>query len=516
MKTLMGNDFGRIRREIGEKSVRAFAEIYFSHYLDQPMCGFHEDLYQILSDTTEKRDRRIAIAAPRNSAKSSIVSTIYPVWSICYGKEKFLVLLSDTKSKSVEFLSHIKMEFETNEKLISDFPEICGVKPKRWINDEIVMANGVKVIALGSGQKIRGRRSKQARPSLIILDDVENEGNTLTVEARSKLFNWLTKAVLKAGTQGTNAIVIGTILHYDSLLAQLTDQNKMHGWEKRIYRSVMSWATHQDLWQKWSAVFNYREDYMEKRGKEAAHIFFRDNMEKMLEGVKVLWPERESYYDLMVMREQEGERSFDSEKQNSPVDLKDCPFNPEEFHYWDDQFDSEEELKNTLDSTFHVFAGCDPATSDTVNRGDYSAIVTVGRDSKTGIMYVLDADIAKRTPDALMETILTYCQMRHYSKFGIENNGFQDLIKRELERRAAERSIHTPLEGIKNTTDKISRILSLQPLIKSGYLRFSRKHTVLLEQLRYLPKGRHDDGPDALEMAVRIAKEPGKVTAKIL
>ena len=106
--------------------------------------------------------------------------------------------------------------------------------------------------------------------------------------------------------------------------------------------------------------------------------------------------------------------------------------------------------------------------------------------------------------------------MRHYSKFGIENNGFQDLIKRELERRAAERSIHAPLEGIKNTTDKVSRILSLQPLIKSGYLRFSKKHTVLLEQLRYFPKARHDDGPDALEMAVRIAREPGKVTCVIL
>jgi len=514
MKKRINDDFGKIRRELGEKSIKIFAELYFRHYLDQSMCDFHEQLYQLLYSMAHKRDERIAVAAPRNSDKSSIVSLIYPIWSICYGKEKFIIILSDTKDKAVEFLSHIITEFETNKELAKDFPEARGVNPKYWKRDEIVTRNDIKIMVLGSEQKIRGRRKREARPSLIILDDVENEANTLTVEARDKLFNELfSKAVLKAGARGTNVIVIGTILHYDSLLAQLTDSSKMHGWIKYVYKSVLSWATHQDLWQQWSAVFNYREDYLGKRGKEAALVFFRGNQEKMLEGTKVLWPERESYYDLMVMREQEGELSFDSEKQNNPIDLKNCCFNPEEQYCWGDQFSGEEDLLSALD--LRLFAGCDPATGESMKRGDYSAIVTIGRDPKTGIMYVLDADIAKRKPDALMETILTYCQIRRYTKFGIENNGFQDMIKVELERRAAQRNIYAPVKGIKNTTDKISRILSLQPLIKSGRLRFSKKHTILLEQLRYFPKGRYDDGVDALEMACRIARERGLATVYI-
>ena len=47
----------------------------------------------------------------------------------------------------------------------------------------------------------------------------------------------------------------------------------------------------------------------------------------------------------------------------------------------------------------------------------------------------------------------------------------------------------------------------LEPLIASGQLLFSRKHTTLLEQLRQFPLGAHDDGPDALEMAVTEAVE---------
>lgn len=516
MDNNLNNNVSEVRKELARKSIKAFAEIYFPHYLEQPMCSFHEDMYKMLYEISQERGNRVAVAGPRNSAKTALVSTIGVIWSICFKLEKFIILLSDTKDKAIDLLSHIMTEFEKNYPLISDFPEVCGdgvrFKPRRWKKDEIITADGTRIIALGAGQKIRGRRNVQVRPSLIVLDDAENEANTHTLEMRENLFNWLTKSVLKSGTTGTNVIVIGTILHFDSLLAKLTDKNKMPGWDKRIYKSVISWATHQDYWQKWSAIFNYRETYMDKKGKEAAFIFFRDNEQHMLEGTQVLWPQREPYYDLMIIREQEGESAFDSEKQNSPVDLKNCQFNPEEAFFFDDQLESDQEFVNRLE----LFGGADPATGGKSLTSDYSAFVTVGRDPETGIMYVLDADIAKRSPDSFMETILTYAQLRNYTRIAIESNNFQELIQREIERRAAVKGINLNLEGIKNTTDKYTRIISLQPLIKSGYLRFLRKHTILLEQLRYFPKGAHDDALDALEMACRIAREPGKVIAMIL
>lgn len=61
------------------------------------------------------------------------------------------------------------------------------------------------------------------------------------------------------------------------------------------------------------------------------------------------------------------------------------------------------------------------------------------------------------------------------------------------------------LRKVQNTTNKRSRITALQPLVAQGMIRFSRRHTLLLEQLRQFPLGAHDDGPDALEMAVSAA-----------
>ena len=73
--------------------------------------------------------------------------------------------------------------------------------------------------ALGSGKKIRGRRHRNWRPDLLVLDDIENDENVNTPEQRRKLDSWFKKAVSKCGDTYTDIMYIGTVLHYDSLLA---------------------------------------------------------------------------------------------------------------------------------------------------------------------------------------------------------------------------------------------------------------------------------------------------------
>ena len=89
----------------------------------------------------------------------------------------------------------------------------------------------------------------------------------------------------------------------------------------------------------------------------------------------------------------------------------------------------------------------------------------------------------------------------------MESNQFQVLLVHEIDRLNRETGWNVPVEEVPNTGNKISRIHSLQPWLRNGTVRFSRRHTLLLEQLRDFPKGRYDDGPDALEMAIRLAHE---------
>jgi predicted phage terminase large subunit-like protein len=489
-----------------------FRQYYFPHYNKLPDAEFHTEMVQLLSKITTERGQKCAIAAPRGSAKSTIINLQYIIYCICYKIDEFIVTISNTSDQATGFLTNIKQELESNLRLIQDFPDICEIDrkpgPPRWTQKEIITRNGVKVLALSPGQQIRGRRNKEHRPSLIILDDVEADESLQTPENFYKLHDWLTKSVLKVGTATTNIVYIGTIHHYSSLLAQFTSTDSHSGWYKRVYRSVISWSSHPELWEEWVKIYNHFESHEDEHGPESAKRFFEANKEAMLEGTKVFWEASKSYYDLMVMREQDGPVSFDSEMQNEPVNPRDCHFNLEEIHYWDDKFKDEDELMRSIpDYNRMIFGACDPSMGKHRGHGDYSAILTGVVDIGNKTMYVLTADIERRLPSKTIDDILSHHERYNFFKFGFESNQFQEYMADRLAEKSQEQGNFLDVIQIAHSTYKVARIEALQPMVKNGMIKFSRRHTTLLEQMKYFPKGQHDDGLDALEMLVKLCKD---------
>lgn len=508
---LLSNALREQQRDLATRSLRAFGRLYLPHHFTKPPSRMHEELYQMLDGLHQRPGARIAIAAPRGNAKSTLISLAYVLWSVVCGHHRFIVLISDTADKAAEFLEHIKHELVHNDRLVADYPEVCEPGRKmprfpRWRNNEIVTNNGIKITALGYGQNIRGRRHVENRPDLIILDDVETRENTLTPEARHKVDDWFNKSILKAGTKATQVLVVGTIQHYDALLARLTNGMRSPFWDGRVFRAVIRWPQRPELWQTWAGILHGRGEHEGPSGLEAAAAFFSLHREAMLAGAEVLWPERENYYTLMLMRESDGPASFDSEMQNEPVNPQDCCFLEEEFVYWDDRFGSAQELISSIQSPQFVGA-CDPSLGRLGKHADDSAIITLVRDPKAGTLHVLDADIRRLKPDQIIDAVIEYARLRSYCRFGFETNQFQAFLAEELKRRSNLAHIQLPVEDIRHTSDKAGRIQSLQPLIRSGTLQFSRRQTILLDQLKHFPKATHDDGPDALEMAVATSRK---------
>ena len=87
----------------------------------------------------------------------------------------------------------------------------------------------------------------------------------------------------------------------------------------------------------------------------------------------------------------------------------------------------------------------------------------------------------------------------------LEGNGFQRVLGESFQSAAMSHGIMLPLQTIVNTGNKILRLSSLGPLLAADMFRFSDSQgsRLLLDQLGEFPRGDHDDGPDALEMAVR-------------
>ncbi len=90
-----------------------------------------------------------------------------------------------------------------------------------------------------------------------------------------------------------------------------------------------------------------------------------------------------------------------------------------------------------------------------------------------------------------------------------KTNQFQELLADQISRQAKLRNLDTPIYHIKNTVAKIVRIRQLTSHLAQGRFRFKRNSpgaNLLVQQLRDFPFGHYDDGPDALEMIMRLLR----------
>jgi predicted phage terminase large subunit-like protein len=141
---------------------------------------------------------------------------------------------------------------------------------------------------------------------------------------------------------------------------------------------------------------------------------------------------------------------------------------------------------------------------------DYSAFVFAGLDGD-GTIWV-DADLNnRRSAEQIVQDALVHCRTWQPTAFVIETNNFQELFEPLLKRAFDE--AHIPLPGYKvnNYVNKQVRIRSLGPILAGvdGRFRFRANSPgckLLVQQLRDFPVGQYDDGPDALEQAVRVIR----------
>lgn len=501
-----------LRRKLGAIDLEYFGRAYLAHYFVRKSPAFHGELDRIwregvlkgLDPTVAAKEIsradgcRRAIEAPRGHAKSTTFTFKDSIHAAVYAYKHYEIILSDSSEQAEGFLADIKTEFEENAALREDFGELEG---RIWKSSVILTATGVKIEAIGSGKKIRGRRHKQWRPDLIVCDDLENDENVNTPEQRKKLRDWFYKAVSKAGDTYTDIVYIGTLLHFDALLANVA---KNPSYKTVKYRGVISFAANSELWDAWEAIFT---DLANENRQDDARAFYEADQETMLEGAAVLWEEKLSYYDLMVIRISEGEASFNSEIQNDPIDPENCTFQEEWFDFWDDEGKQQPDFS---DPRF-LFVGANDPSLGKNKKSDTSSIFALAKDTITGYIYVVIADIAKRKPDQIIDDALEASRRlkrdfkRPYYKFGVEAVQFQYYFAEIMRQRAAEAGEYLPIEEINSIQNKDARIQSLQPFVKNGYIKFSKRHKTLLKQMTEYPMGKNDDGPDGLQMAVKLA-----------
>ncbi|MEM8944126.1 MAG: hypothetical protein AAGD11_03005 [Planctomycetota bacterium] len=479
----------------GTMDVLEWGRNYLANYFRRTPSKMHIWLGNRLDGLQEVRGSKINAIGPRGGAKSTIASLCYVLQCAVEGWEPYIWIVSDTQNQAKAHLENVRHELEENQCLIADYPRACGRGP-RWRATSLQLNNGTVIECFGTGQRIRGRRRKSNRPTLIVCDDLQNDGHMTSSAQREASRQWFDGTLLKAGTKHTNVVNLATALHREALAMQL---HETAGWQSQKFMAIETWPSNQQLWSDWEGIYCNVEN---PQAAQHAALFYATHRQAMDEGSVLLWPEEEDLYTLMKMRVEAGQTAFAREKQSSPIDSERCEW-PESYfddHIWFDSWPEDLQLKTMA---------LDPSKGKDSRLGDYSAFAILGVDRK-GTLFV-QADLARRpTPQMVADGVDLF---GHHSvqSFGVEANVYQELLAGEFlsEFRRREISGIAPF-AIHNHVNKQTRIRRLGPYLSQRRLRFRSgcsSTLLLVNQLRDFPLGSHDDGPDALEMALRLAEQ---------
>ncbi len=481
-----------LRKQLGDIDYEFFGRAYFPEYCSLPPCAFHHEQYAEMKRIEESGGgETVIIAAPRESAKSTSWNTIYTANNAVYGKKHYIVLISDSSEQAIDDLKQVKTALEENEYILEDFGKLRG--STTWKTDAILLKNDVLIVAKGSGKKVRGIKHKQYRPDLIILDDIENDENVRSPDQRKYLMNWFNKVVMNAGSKRTDVVVIGTILHYDSLLNNLLEKP---GYRTKKYKAVIE-DNNSPLWLDWKEIYT---DKSNPNNVEDAYKFFLTHEEEMTAGSRVIWPEAKDIYYYKRKYIDLGPAAYNSEYQNEPVDPETSWITPDDFQY----YDGEDGPGLPLLEECVVKGALDPSMGKK-ETSDLSAICTMAKD-KNGYLYVVESDARRRKPDNIIADIFEKQRRFKYQEFYIEDVAFQAYFAENVQKESAKNGTYLNIvTEPKPKGEKHERIKAqLQPMIKNGYIKFSHRQEPLIEGLIFLGSLKYDDEPESLQQVTAL------------
>lgn len=267
-----GVEIGRLarlelaRRYAARKDILNWGRILFPEKFPLDFCKpLHEYFVEV------RKDPFTGTEAPRNHSKTTVRSFLIPLFQALEEPSTYLHYLNvqSTLTKAMSINMSIKQELEMNENLQELYGNQIGEK---WNEQQFVLKNGVVFTGLGAGQSIRGLNYRNIRPDYVIVDDLYDEDDIYNNEATIKKNDWFWSSLFPARqkTRRCSFHVQGTAINNEDLLERLKSQVR---WKCKTFRAITDWDKKEVLWPE----LNTFEDLMADLEDMSTTIFMREN-----------------------------------------------------------------------------------------------------------------------------------------------------------------------------------------------------------------------------------------------
>lgn len=510
-KNLFG--FHGLAWQLGQISLEFFC-LYFLQdiYLPKetnaaaPIAKVHEELwYDIQESIIGNGPEQLGRVLSRGTGKSAFGTLGPSIWVMAYKHKTYVLICSDIGSTAEKFIKDIKDNVIENQYIEDAFGVLLddGNKNYKCNATQLEFTNNTFVEAISSTSPMRGRKYKNVRPDLIILDDYQSEDDVRTEEAREKKWKRYSddvkfakqRAIKRNGKvikKGTVLMAWGTQQHKECFYSRLL---KSTTWKFKKYRGVdiddVDKYFNSGLWLDFKNILN---DFSNENHLEDAKEFYYKHEKDMQFGK--LWPEFWDCLDL-ALDYYENPSSFKQEVQGDVDSIGEK---------WFKQVRTEKRSEIETHDFTKTLLVVDPA-STSGKKSDYCAYF-VGSSATNGFKYARKAELAKINArknfdeyiEHMVELLLEYDDITHVS---IEKNTFNGADANQLEKAIKEHDIlkYRNIEIInenqrKNKDDKISTIV---PFVNRGEFIFAEEDDEFIEQFMEFAGQKytlHDDAAD--------------------
>jgi hypothetical protein len=360
-RSTIGRDIGDLsavknidKRNSCKLNFKLFCETYLKHIFSLTWSENH--LKAIVKiEKSILQGGLFAFAMPRGSGKTSLTEAA-ALWALLYGHRKFVVVVGADETAAVETLDSIKIEIETNEKLLEDFPEVVypivkleGISNRcngqtfkgnrthiSWTNKEIILptmpcsvASGSVIRTSGITGRLRGMKSvtadgKSIRPDAVILDDAQTDDSARSLSQTYERMKIVSGAIL--GLAGPKKKISGfapcTVIRRNDLADTLLNTEKYPQWQGERFKLVDKMPSNEPLWAEYDEI--RRQSLADRGDISLATEFYRQHQAAMDVGAVITWIERFNPDEISAIQyamnlKFTDEQSFYSEYQNEPL-----------------------------------------------------------------------------------------------------------------------------------------------------------------------------------------------------
>lgn len=311
-----------------------------------------------------------ALAMPRGTGKTTVCRATVQ-WAINYGHRRYAYLIGANDDKGEEALQAIQLNYETNELLLADFPEICyplwkleGVhnrakgqllngrrtriqfKKRTMILPTVLgsASSGSVIKCGGLLSSVRGANlhlpdGRIIRPDLVVLDDPQTRESAESPPQSATRLRIISADVLGMAGPGQTlaALMPCTVIAPGDAMDQVLDPHLHPEWRPLRTAMLESFPDEPalELWEKYWDIF--QEELRKQQGladsddaeviPAKATAYYKKHRKVMDRGAVASWPQRHRPDEISAIQHAmnlyfQNREAFHSEYQNQPLDAR--------------------------------------------------------------------------------------------------------------------------------------------------------------------------------------------------